>query len=75
MQRMLMKIAHHKDMVRAKPIAQIQMSRAGALMLPSTWGCQIAGYPRMYSSCSTLHTLLTASIFLRDSWDPTALAN
>lgn len=61
MQRMLMKIAHHEDMVRAKPIAQFQMSTVGALMFPSTWGCQIAGHPRMCSSCSTLHTLLTAS--------------
>lgn len=54
---------------------RFQTSTVWTLMFPNTWGCQIAGYPRMFSSCSTLHTLLTASLFLRDSCDPTASPN
>lgn len=42
MQRMLMKIAHHKDMVRAKPIAQFPDEHG---MSPDVSQHQIAGYP------------------------------
>lgn len=44
---------------------RFQMSRVWALMFPS---CQIAGYSRMYPSCSTLQTLLPASLFPRQLW-------
>lgn len=44
--------------LRQSLLHRFQMSTLWALVFPNTWGYQIAGYPRMCSSCSTHHTLL-----------------
>lgn len=73
MPRMLMKTAHHRDTVKAKPIAQIPDEHT---MSPG-----VSQYLRLSHCWLSQDVLLlqhpphTATASLRDSWDPIALSN